>query len=200
MPGCSRACRVRALLVLNKTTSPIRGEGVTHDCALQRTRLSHVPASVHTGIELLLAELRVTSACSSAIGVGKSTLVNRLVPEANARLEKRPSAVIQAATPRREPALSHRHPNRNYRLTGMHAFGLNHLNPADLANAFIESAASSASALRQLPHDGEPGCAVDSAVKDGRILAERLSNYRRILKSIDETAPGNRRSCSLIAS
>jgi ribosome biogenesis GTPase len=34
-------------------------------------------------------------------------------------------------------------------------------------------------------HEGEPGCAVLAAVEDGRLPAERLESYRKLLRELD---------------
>lgn len=119
-------------------------------------------------------------------GVGKSTLVNRLVPGAQAR--------VGDTSGNRDAG---RHTTTHAQLyqiaedsalidsPGMHAFGLSHVAPADLAQCFVEMRTLLGRCrFSNCRHDGEPECAMDDAERVGLLSPRRLASYRRILRSI----------------
>lgn len=183
------------LLVLNKTDLPPGGGEAAH-IAASYARLGYrtLPMSTQSPASDLLAALAGhLSVFIGQSGVGKSTLVNRLVPDAGAR--------VGATSATRDAGRHTTTHGQLYRLDehsaiidspGMHAFGLSHVDPSDLASCFIE--------FRNLlghcrfsncRHDGEPGCFLDEAVRTNQIRAERLASYRRILRSLGKRSSGN---------
>lgn len=120
-------------------------------------------------------------------GVGKSTLVNRLIPGAEARVGETSSARDAGRHTTTHASL--------FRLDadsalidspGMHAFGLSHVPPEDLAECFVEiRGLLGRCRFSNCRHDGEPGCGIEAAVHDGRVASERFASYRRILRSLD---------------
>lgn len=138
-------------------------------------------------LELLIGELRGrTSVFVGQSGVGKSTLVNRLVPNAAAR--------VGATSAFRDAG---RHTTTHAQLyalddssgiidsPGMHAFGLSHVSAADLASCFAEMRPLLGRCrFSNCRHDGEPDCAIDHGARTGLVDPTRLASYRRILASI----------------
>lgn len=178
----------RALLVLNKTDLAGANDEATR-IARRYGDLGYrlIPTSRELPVAPLHDELRgQLSVFIGQSGVGKSTLVNRLAPGAAARVGET-SALRDAG----------RHTTTHARLypldassalidsPGMHAFGLNHIPPADLAECFIDMRGLLGQCrFSNCRHDGEPGCGIATAAHAGRIAAERLESYRRILQSI----------------
>ncbi len=126
-----------------------------------------------------------TSVLVGHSGVGKSTLVNALVPGAD-----RATGVVNVVTGRG------RHTSTSAQVLrlpfggwivdtpGIRSFGLAHVDPANLIQAFPDLAAETAACPRGCTHtETEPDCALDDAVAAGRIDAERLTSYRRLLAS-----------------
>lgn len=116
-------------------------------------------------------------------GVGKSTLVNRLVPGAEARVGAT-SASRQAGRHTTTHAQLYRLDEQSGLIDspGMHAFGLSHIPAADLAECFIEMRGLLGNCrFSNCRHDGEPGCGIEEAVRSERIARQRLDSYRRIL-------------------
>lgn len=120
-------------------------------------------------------------------GMGKSTLTNALIPEA------------QAATREISDALnSGKHTTTFARLypldggwlidsPGLQAFGLAHLTPDELAAGFVEFAPHLGRCrFRDCAHEAEPGCALRAAVDSGQIEPRRFEHYRTIRDEIDE--------------
>jgi ribosome biogenesis GTPase len=126
-----------------------------------------------------------TSVMVGHSGVGKSTLVNALVPGTN-----RAIGVVNDNTGRGRhtstSALLLRLPNGGWIVDtpGIRSFGLAHVQPDQLIHAFADLAAETANCPRACGHsESDPGCALDEAVAEGRIEAERVASFRRLLAS-----------------
>lgn len=116
-------------------------------------------------------------------GMGKSTIVNALVPGAGAATRE-----ISRFLDSGRHATSH---TRLYRLDertaiidspGVQEFGLAHLPAPDIERAFPELAPCAGRCrFRDCRHRAEPGCAVRAAVEAGAIHPRRLELLHRIL-------------------
>jgi ribosome biogenesis GTPase / thiamine phosphate phosphatase len=121
------------------------------------------------------------SAFSGHSGVGKSSLFNLLVPEAEREIGElgryggRHTTVSSRAMP--VPALD----AWLVDTPGVRSFGLGGLDAAHLGQHFPELAALECE-LSDCVHDTEPGCALD----EGSIHPERLASYRRLLAALRE--------------
>ncbi|MFD0801486.1 ribosome small subunit-dependent GTPase A [Streptomonospora algeriensis] len=119
-------------------------------------------------------------------GVGKSTLVNLLVPEA-----ERSVGDVNPVTRRG------RHTSTSavalpfeggwiIDTPGLRSFGLAHVSPDDVVAGFPDLADEAAECPPGCPHSGDaPGCALDAGVAKGRLAAERVDSLRRLLSSRD---------------
>jgi ribosome biogenesis GTPase len=115
-------------------------------------------------------------------GMGKSTLINALVPNAQASTRE-----VSAALDSGKHTTTHA---TLYRLTadsslidspGLQEFGLNHLSPEAIANGFIELRPLLGQCrFRNCRHDKEPDCAVRAAVASGSIAARRYAAFRAL--------------------
>jgi len=119
-------------------------------------------------------------------GVGKSTLVNALVPEAN-----REVGIVNAVTGRG------RHTSTSaYMLPlpdgdgwiidtpGIRSFGLAHVQPEQLIGAFPDLDELTGECPRGCSHGaGEPECGLDEAMERGQADPERVESFRRLLAS-----------------
>lgn len=140
--------------------------------------------SAKTDVEPLRAVLTgKTSIVVGASGVGKSTLVNALVPEAEIATQE-----ISEALDSGKHTTTH---TRLYHLPGggalidspgMQEFGLDHLGADDLQAAFPEFRPLLGQCrFYNCRHLKEPDCAVLAAVASGRILKERWRTYQTLL-------------------
>jgi ribosome biogenesis GTPase len=134
----------------------------------------------------LMEQLRDrTSVLVGHSGVGKSTLVNALVPGTN-----RAIGVVNDNTGRGRhtsvSALLLRLPQGGWIVDtpGIRSFGLAHVQPDQLINAFGDLAEEARNCPRGCTHsESEPNCALDEAVAEGRVDAERVASFRRLLAS-----------------
>jgi ribosome biogenesis GTPase len=134
----------------------------------------------------LMEQLRDrTSVLVGHSGVGKSTLVNALVPGTN-----RAIGVVNDNTGRGRhtsvSALLLRLPRGGWIVDtpGIRSFGLAHVQPDQLINAFGDLADEARNCPRGCTHsESEPNCALDEAVAEGRVDAERVASFRRLLAS-----------------
>ncbi|MBA3618826.1 MAG: ribosome small subunit-dependent GTPase A [Actinomycetota bacterium] len=116
-------------------------------------------------------------------GVGKSTLVNALVPDA-----ARATGVVNAVTGRgrhtSSSAVALRLPSGGWVVDtpGLRSFGLAHVDPARVVTAFPDLAEGAATCPPACSHLGAE-CALDAWVAAGHADPRRLSSLRRLLLS-----------------
>ncbi len=149
-------------------------------------------AAVVTSREADLAPLRArlegrTSVLLGHSGVGKSTLVNALVPDADRDVGR-----VNAVTGRG------RHTSTSAYLLalpegagwivdtpGIRSFGLAHVDPDDLATGFPDLAETMTDCPRGCTHRSDsPDCALDEAVTEQGLDPERVDSFRRLLAAL----------------
>ena len=118
-------------------------------------------------------------------GVGKSTLVNALVPGTD-----RAVGVVNAVTGRgrhtSSSTVSLRVPTGGWIIDtpGVRSFGLGHVNPENILKSFSDLLAVSENCPRGCTHlPGAPDCALNEAVAEGQLPAERVDSLQRLLLS-----------------
>ncbi|MCL2872607.1 MAG: ribosome small subunit-dependent GTPase A [Betaproteobacteria bacterium] len=119
-------------------------------------------------------------------GMGKSTLINALFP--NARSET--AAVSKALGSGKHTTtfaalhlLAKPHAGWIIDIPGMKVFGLAHLTPDELTAAFKEIAPLVGHCrFRDCRHDKEPGCAVQKALHEGRLHPKRLELLQTLIR------------------
>ena len=118
-------------------------------------------------------------------GVGKSTLVNRIVPDA-ARAVGAVSAIGKGRhTSTSVLALQLPHQNGWIIDTpGIRSFGLAHVSPDSLLHGFPDLVEASTRCPANCDHTGAGGtCGLDKLVAEGGADARRLASFRRLLAS-----------------
>jgi ribosome biogenesis GTPase len=122
-------------------------------------------------------------------GVGKSTLVNALVPDAD-----RATGVVSAIGRGRHTsssAVALRLPGGGWVIDtpGIRSFGLAHVTPADLLAAFPDLAEGAEECPRGCTHlSAAEGCRLDVHVASGHSSAGRLASFRRLLAARTPTS------------
>jgi ribosome biogenesis GTPase len=121
-------------------------------------------------------------------GVGKSSLVNALLPEAELRVgnlsETRQEGIHTTTTARLFYLPSG---GTLIDSPGIREFGLWHMEREQVENGFPEFAALLGHCkFRDCRHQHEPGCALLSAMQAGSIRESRLASYRDIIDSLQD--------------
>ena len=176
--------KLDVLIVLNKCD-------LAEAAAAARRRLIPYTAIGYRVLELSakqdVAQLRPflaghTSVLVGQSGMGKSTLINALLPDAQAATRE-----ISAALDSGKHTTTHA---RLYRLDetsslidcpGVQAFGLHHLSFGGIEQGFVEFAQYLGQCrFRDCHHVHEPGCALREAVAAGKINTRRLELFQQI--------------------
>ncbi len=151
--------------------------------------VDHVVVRRGEELEDLRAHLRGrVSVLVGHSGVGKSTLVNALVPGAG-----RATGDVNAVTGRgrhtSSSALALELPDGGWVIDtpGVRSFGLAHVDLDRVIHAFPDLAEGTAACPRSCSHD-EPECALDDWVAAGHSDPARLASLRRLLRSRDANA------------
>ena len=182
---------IPALLALNKMDLPAAAQALQ---SLERYRAlgyDVLPLAAKIDIAPLRARLAGhTSVLVGQSGMGKSTIINRLLPDAAARVGELSVALGGGRHTTTHARLYHLDAASHIiDSPGLQEFGLVHVAPEDLAHAFIE--------LRQhlgqckfndCKHLTEPGCAITAAVERGEIDAQRVESYRKLVMQLMKKA------------
>ncbi|WP_432032628.1 ribosome small subunit-dependent GTPase A [Streptomyces antibioticus] len=116
-------------------------------------------------------------------GVGKTTLVNALVPEERRRLTGHVNAVTGRGRHTTTSALALPLADTDdwvIDTPGVRSFGLAHIDPARVIHAFPDLEPGTEGCPRACSHD-EPDCALDAWVAEGHADPARLYSLRRLL-------------------
>lgn len=138
------------------------------------------PDSDLTGVREILAD-EVTVLVGHS-GVGKSTLVNRLVPGAN-RETGEVSDLTGKGRHTSTSALAMELPGGGWIIDtpGVRSFGISHVSPDSIVGAFGDLAEFVEDCPRGCTHSSaEPECGLDAAREAGRLTEARLTSFRRM--------------------
>lgn len=184
---------VKTLIVLNKID--LLGEAQRDDLHHRLTvykKLDYDIIETSTkkqhGLDDLLGKLAGhTSILVGQSGVGKSSLVNHLLPGITAETDNISGATGKGKHTTTSARLYHL-PGGGHLIDspGIREFGLTHASPADVRHAYPEiTNAAGHCKFNDCSHQNEPGCAVQQAINDNAIDAGRFKRYQRILETID---------------
>lgn len=150
----------------------------------------HCSASTGKGIDAIRQELQgKTTLLSGNSGVGKSTLINRLIPEANLRTAEISNAhdTGMHTTTFSEMFTMPSTPNSYIIDTpGIKGFGTFDMERTEVAHYFREIfQIGQECRFGNCTHTNEPGCAVLQAVEEHRIAQSRYASYLSMLEDQD---------------
>lgn len=118
-------------------------------------------------------------------GMGKSTLINALLPSAGARTGEL-SAALRSGRHTTTSATLYRLPNGDGWIVdspGMKVFGLAHWSPQAITDAFVELRdIVPRCRFRNCRHEREPDCAVNAAAAEGRVAPQRVALLQALLR------------------
>jgi ribosome biogenesis GTPase len=187
------AAGVRPLVVLNKTDLDDDGAGARALARLARLGYAAIAVSAKTAPVNAKSTLRTALGAASNLligqsGMGKSTMINLLVPQANARTQEY-SARLNLG--RQTTTASRLFPLDGggdiIDTPGFQAFGLAHLDPQQLSEAMPEFATLLGHCrFNDCRHLTEPDCAVRASVAAGAIDAARHAFYAEVVAEMDE--------------
>lgn len=123
-------------------------------------------------------------------GVGKSTLLNRLLPEAKIETAAISDALNRGRHTTREVTLYRFNKGMLADTPGFSAIEFASLEKEDLAACFPEiAAASEGCKFRSCLHINEPGCQVKQLFEERNIAPSRYQNYLQIFERIEQRKP-----------
>ncbi|MGE0079921.1 MAG: small ribosomal subunit biogenesis GTPase RsgA [Thiohalomonadaceae bacterium] len=189
----AEATGIRPVIVLNKIDlldADIRAQ-LDADLAPYAAvgyRLIRASTVARHGLDELVIELRGrTSVFVGQSGVGKSSLVNALIPEAAVRVGE----LTEAAHGRHTTSAARLYPldggGAIIDSPGVRAFRLWAMTREQLAHGFPEFRPFLGHCrFRDCRHEAEPGCALRAAVEEGKASAKRLASFQAIARDIEE--------------
>lgn len=190
----SEDTEIPPIIVLNKVDLLDNDSRPEIEAALQRYRdigypVYQVSSKSGEGIEELKALLKdKVSVFAGQSGVGKSSLINALMPDADLQTGAiSDNSGLGQHTTTTAKLLHFPSGGDLIDSPGVREFALWHL-PADRVSwCFVEFRDYLGGCkFRDCKHGDDPGCALREAVEAGKIAQDRFQNYHRIIASLDE--------------
>jgi ribosome biogenesis GTPase len=185
----AEAAKIKALIVLNKCDLADNTEAMKLLSIYQNLGYQVQPLSAKNDIAPLKQWLKnQTSVLVGQSGMGKSTMVNALLPNSAVRTQEVSTVLDSGKHTTTAAHLYHLDSDSDLiDSPGLQEFGLNHLNIEELEHAFIEFRPFLGKCrFNNCKHLHEPDCAVISAVESGKVSPVRLAFYQAMTKEIGQ--------------
>ncbi len=187
---------IEPVILLNKTdlldNDPERREHIDNLLAVYPTlgyRVLQASVTSDTGMAELLAQLRDrTSVFVGQSGVGKSSLINVLLPDLDLRVGALSESTNKGVHTTTTAQLFHL-PSGGILIDspGIREFGLWHMTRQQIEAGFREfHPILGTCKFRDCKHEQEPQCAILAAVESGDVGEKRLGSYRQMIDSLDD--------------
>jgi ribosome biogenesis GTPase len=175
---------IASLIVLNKSDLPEHAAASADLADYRDLGYRMVSLNAKQNVEPLRSCLAGhVSVLVGQSGMGKSTIINRLVPDAAARIGELSEALDSGKHTTTHAELYHLAPGADViDSPGMQEFGVSHIAPRELASGYVEFRPLLGECrFRDCLHLQEPGCAIAAACAAGRLSARRVESYRRLV-------------------
>lgn len=185
----AEAAKIKALIVLNKCDLADNTEAMKLLSIYQNLGYQVQPLSAKNDIAPLKQWLKnQTSVLVGQSGMGKSTIVNALLPNSAVRTQEVSTVLDSGKHTTTAAHLYHLDSDSDLiDSPGLQEFGLNHLNIEELEHAFIEFRPFLGKCrFNNCKHIHEPDCAVISAVESGKVSPVRLAFYQAMTQEIGQ--------------
>jgi ribosome biogenesis GTPase / thiamine phosphate phosphatase len=183
----AEAAGIKAIIVLNKCDLAKNDDALQSLKRYQELGYQVQPLAAKQDIAPLRPWLKHhTSVLVGQSGMGKSTIVNSLLPDSSVRTQE-VSTVLDSGKHTTTAAHLYHLDDDSHLIDspGLQEFGLHHLNIEDLEKAFIEFRPYLGKCrFNNCKHLKEPDCAVITAVASGHIHPQRLAYYQELLSEI----------------
>jgi ribosome biogenesis GTPase len=182
---------IPALLALNKMDLPAAPQALQ---SLEQYRALGYPVlALAAKIDIAPLRARLTGHTSVLVGqsgMGKSTIINRLLPDAAARVGELSAALGGGRHTTTHARLYHLDTASHIiDSPGLQEFGLVHVAAEHLAHAYIEFRPHLGGCkFNDCKHLTEPGCAITAAAARGEIAAQRVDSYRKLVMQLMKKA------------
>ena len=177
----AEAAKIKPLIVLNKCDLGDAGDAKLKLKLYEDLGYDVLYLSAKQDISALWAYLaNQQSVLVGQSGMGKSTIINALLPDQNVRTQVMSEALDSGKHTTTAAHLYHLDASSSLiDSPGLQEFGLNHLSQTDLELAFIEFRPYLGKCrFNNCKHTHEPDCAVTTAVDNGKISSTRLAIYQ----------------------
>ncbi|MBC7787772.1 MAG: ribosome small subunit-dependent GTPase A [Methylophilaceae bacterium] len=179
----AEGARIKALIVLNKCDLADSNDALSKLALYKELGYEVLALSAKDDISPLRQHLlRHTSVLVGQSGMGKSTIVNALLPNENVRTREVSDVLDSGKHTTTATHLYHLDAaSQLVDSPGLQEFGLHHLSIIELEYAFIEFRPYLGKCrFNNCRHHHEPDCAIIDAVEIGKITSTRLACYQTL--------------------